>query len=169
MIFKPILSKVAVYLAVLVFVVPLIVLILFANATRRQNENIATPTTSTSAQANVPFPTKEDVVRTFCALIDEGRIADAVSMMDIKDDTTRQAWGVSLNNFSSFKLTNINKSTIDNSENSYEVDINVTLKKNITDLPIPNYGWTNGLNKRWIGVTESRPRNYKITGIATGP
>jgi hypothetical protein len=49
------------------------------------------------------------------------------------------------------------------------VDINVTLKKNLTDLPIPNYGWVNGMNKKWINLTEIGQGHYKIAGIATGP
>jgi hypothetical protein len=176
---KSILTKIGVYLFALVFIVPIVLLILIGNASRKavNTGNQAQPTetplptsfpTNTVFQ-NVPLPSKEDIVRTFCGLIDEGRISDAVSMMDVKDETTRQSWGVSLNNFSSFKLVDIKKSAIDETGNSFEVDINVTLKKNLTDLPIPNYGWVNGMNKKWIGVVDGGSGHYKITGIATGP
>jgi len=109
------------------------------------------------------------MVRTFCELIDGGRISDAVLMMDLKDDAERQSWAVSLNNFSSFKLVNIKESKIDKTRNSFEVDIDVSLKKNLTDLPIPNYGWVEGINKRWINLKEVETGKYKIAGIATGP
>lgn len=158
------------YILVLIFIVPIIILVLFANTVKKENKtgSISTPT-ATPVGENVPLPSKEDVIGTFCELINEGRISDAVSMMETKDDATRQSWGVSLDNFSSFKLVDIKKSSIDETGNSFEVDINVTLKKNLTDLPIPNYGWVNGMNKKWINLTEIGQGHYKIAGIATGP
>lgn len=158
--FKNILKGSIIYILILVFVIPVIILVLFANEARKSA--ISTP-------QNVPLPTQEDTVRTFCNLIDEGKISGAINMMDIVDDTVRQSWGVYLNNFSSFKLINISKSKIDETGNSFEVDINVTLKKNLTDLPIPNYGWSNGLNKKWINLVKKDGDLYRISGIATGP
>lgn len=168
--FKGIFSKAIIYLIVLVFIVPVIVLFLFGNLSKKQVNNSPSPVPySSSISQNVPLPSKEDVVRTFCSLIDEGRITEAVSMMDAGDDEVRQSWGVYLNNFSSFKLMNIKKSVIDETGNSFEVDIDVKLKKNLMDLPIPNYGWENGVNKRWIGLIEKENGLYKISEIATGP
>jgi len=168
--FKGIFSKAIIYLIVLVFVVPVIVLFLLGNLSRKQINNSPSPVPSSSTSSqNVPLPSKEDAVRTFCNLIDEGKITQAVSMMDIKDDEVRQSWGVYLNNFSSFKLMNIKKSGVDETGNSFEADIDVKLKKNLTDLPIPNYGWENGVNKRWISVVDTGRGLYKISEIATGP
>jgi len=167
--FRSVFSKTAAYLIILVFVVPVVLLFLFGNLAKKQIKNASTPIpTSTSAQ-NVPLPSKEDIVRTFCELIDEDRISDAVSMLNTSDDSTRQSWGVSLNNFSSFKLITIKPSSIDETGNSFEVDINVTLKENLQNLPIPNNGWVNGVNKKWIGVLDNGSGRYKITGIASGP
>jgi hypothetical protein len=133
------------------------------------NSPILTAVSSPSPEISAPLSSKEDIVRTFCELIDEGRISDAVFMMDLKDDAERQSWAVSLNNFSSFKLVNIKESKIDKTRNSFEVDIDVSLKKNLADLPIPNYGWVDGINKRWINLKEVETGKYKIAGIATGP
>lgn len=167
---KNLFKGIGLYLFVLVFIVPIIILVLFANASRKQgvNQINATPT-GNLAQQNVPLPSKEDTVRTFCNLIDEGKISEAVSMMDIKDETTKQAWGVYFNNFSSFELINIKKSTLDKTGNSFEVDIKITLKEDLQNLPIPNNGWVNGVNKKWIDVVDNGPSRYKISGIATGP
>lgn len=167
--FKGIFSKAIIYLIVLVFVVPVIVLVLLGNLSKKQTNNLVSPSPSGSSSQNVPLPSKEDAVRTFCSLIDEGKITEAVSMMDIKDDDVRQSWGVYLNNFSSFKLMSIKKSMVNETGNSFEVDIDVKLKKNLTDLPIPNYGWENGVNKRWISVVDTGRGLYKINEIATGP
>jgi hypothetical protein len=158
--FKNILKGSIIYILIVVFIVPIIIFVLFANEARKS---------SISTKQNVPLLTQEDIVRTFCNLVDEGKVSEAVNMMDITDDTVRQSWGVYLNNFSSFKLLNINKSKIDETGNSFEVDINVILKKNLTDLPITNYGWTNGLNKKWINLIKKDGDLYKISEIATGP
>lgn len=120
------------------------------------------------------FPKKEsgdndfkgDVVRTFCNLIDEGKISDAVGMTTVEGEVKKQSWGENFNNFSSFKLVGIKESEID--ENSFEVDIDVKLKENLINLPIPNYGWENGVNKRWINLIE-KDGLYKISEVATGP
>ena len=168
---KSIFIKVIIYLVIVIFIVPVIILVLFVNATRKQSKNnnlVSTPTVLPSQQ-NAPLPSKEDVVRIFCKLIDEKRISEALYMMDINDDMLKQSWGVYLNHFSSFKLTNIKKSSTDKTGNSFEVDINVILKENLTDSSIPNYGWDNGINKRWISLVEKEPGKYKISGIATGP
>lgn len=171
---KSIFSKAFIYIIILVLIVLAVVFYLFGNLSKKQVGNSATPisfsiSSSSPSSQNVPLPSKEDTIRAFCNLIDEGRISDAVSMMDIKDDTIKQAWGVSLNNFSSFKLKNIKNSSLDETGNSFEVDIDVKLKENLTNLPIPNYGWDDGLNKRWIGVVDKGDSHYKIVEIATGP
>lgn len=168
--FKNIFKGAILYVFILVFIVPIIILVLFANASRKQTKNdVSNTPTPAAVQQNVPLPSGEDIVRIFCNLVDEGRISEAVGMMDIKDDTVKQSWGVYLSNFSSFKLVEINKSKIDDSGNSYEVDINIALKKNLTDLPIPNYGWVNGINKKWINLVKKETGLYKISEIATGP
>lgn len=167
---KGILKGSLLYILVLVFIVPIIIFVLLGNASRKQNTNATPlPESNVSQQQNVPLPSKEDTIRTFCNLIDEGRVSEAVNMMDITDDSVKQSWGVALNNFSAFKLIGIKKSAIDESGNSFEVDINVSLKKNLTDLPIPNYGWVEGINKRWINLVEYEEGKYKIAEIATGP
>jgi hypothetical protein len=167
--FKNIFSKTVVCLIIFIVIVLAIVLFVFGNFFKREIGNSVSPTPTFTSSQNVPLPTKEDTIRAFCNLVDEGKISGAVSMMNITDDTTRQSWGVSLNNFSSFKLTDIKKSAIDEKGNSFEVDIDVKLKKDLTDLPIPNYGWENGINKRWFNLIDNGRGNYKIEEIATGP
>jgi hypothetical protein len=171
MMFKRLFKGVFIYILFLVFVFPVIIFALIGNASRKQDDNNKPTNTPPDilTQQNVPLPTKEDTVRTFCNLIDEGRVSDAITLMDINDETVRQSWGVYLNNFSSFKLVNIGKSKIDETGNSFEVEINVTLKKNMSDLPISNYGWVNGVNKRWFNLVKKENGLYRISEIATGP
>lgn len=168
--FKYIFSKTIIYFVILIFILPVVILFLFGNLSRKNT----TKTTSEeevldNTLVSVPTPTKEDIIKTFCSLIDEGDITKAISMMDLEDDDIKQSWGVIFNNFSSFKLIEIQKSKIDVSGNSFEVLIDVSLKKDLVDLPIPNYGWFDGENTRWINLIEETPNVYKISEIATGP
>ncbi|OGM76768.1 hypothetical protein A2188_02125 [Candidatus Woesebacteria bacterium RIFOXYA1_FULL_43_9] len=98
----------------------------------------------------------QDVINVFANLINEGKITEAKSLLKIESD----GW----NNFSEFRI----KSLKETGDNVYEVDFEVVLKEDLQNLPIPNYGWVNGVNKRWITVAKIGD-SYKITGIGTGP
>jgi len=165
------------YILILVFVVPILVLFFLGNLSRKDNQkqdisvsiSETTPTPKPQELETTPFLSKEDFVRKFCNFIDEGKIVEAIGMMDVQEETAKQIWGVVFNNFSSFKLTKIKESSLDKSGNSFEVEIEVSLKKNLADLPIPNYGWENGVNKRWINLVDFGGGVYKIKEISTGP
>lgn len=113
----------------------------------------------------VPLPTQEDVVRTFISLIAEKRISEAVGMMDVSDDSQKQAWGVQLNSFKSIALKNIKE----NGANAFEVTLTVKMKPDSANGPIPYYGYENGDNVRWIGLKKGSDNLLKITGFATSP
>lgn len=154
---KNIVRGVVFYLLILVFVVPALIFFFIARDSRKKQ-----------SLTEVPLPSKESIVRTFCELIDEGKISDAVSIMDISDDSAKQSWGVYLNNFSSFNIKKIEKNEIDESGNSFKVTVDLALKKYV-EGPIPNYGWQNGENVRFINLVEKGKGIYKISEIATGP
>ena len=172
--FKKIFKGAFLYIIILVFIIPIIIFLMAGNASRKNSESNGEPqTTGTSTPASAPVstslqdvspPSKEDVVRTFCELIDKGVISEAVGMMDLVNDSDKQSWGVYLNSFSSFKLINIKESTIDESGYSFEVDIDAKLKDGNE-----SYGWVNGINKKWINLLDAETGHYKIQGIATGP
>jgi hypothetical protein len=122
----------------------------------------------------VPLPLEEDIIRTFFNLIGEGRPADAISMMTqlaVGDDTSKQTWGVQFNSFKSVSVNKIEPSMQEEwttTKHTYKVTLNVQMKPEAQGAPIPNYGWDNGLNIRWIPL-EKINNLWKIAGIATGP
>ena len=120
---------------------------------------------SVKESSGVPLPTQEDVVRTFISLIAEKRISEAVGMMDVSDESQKQAWGVQLNSFESIALKNIKE----NGANSFEVTLTVKMKPDSANGPIPYYGYENGDNIRWIGLKKGSDNLWKITGFATSP
>lgn len=120
---------------------------------------------SVKESSGVPLPTQEDVVRTFISLIAEKRISEAVGMMDVSDESEKQAWGVQLNSFESIALKNIEK----NGEDTFKVTLTVKMSPNSANGPIPYYGYENGDNIRWIGLKKGSDNLWKITGFATSP
>jgi len=112
---------------------------------------------------NSVIPTsKEEFITTFCDLVDQGKIPEAIAMIDLKDDNQREAWKVTLDSFSSFKLKNIKSLNSEPSQNSFEADIDIILKENQNPT-----GWVNGINKKRINLTETEPQIFKIKEIIT--
>jgi hypothetical protein len=126
------------------------------------------------ATSVVPLPQETDIIRSFIAVIGEGRPADAVSMLapdQINDDSSKQAWAAQFNAFSSLKVTSVEPSLQEDwsdTQHEYKVILNATMKPESASATIPYYGWDNGSNTRWITIVKIG-NLWKISGIATGP
>jgi len=123
----------------------------------------------------VPLPQETDIVRSFFEIIGEHRPSDAVMMMtpiNTSNDSTKQAWAVQFNAFKSMAVKNIEPSMQSEwTENihSYKVTLQVEMKPEAASVqPMPNYGWDNGNNIRWIQL-EKINNKWMIGGIGTGP
>jgi len=127
-----------------------------------------------SSTPAVPLPQEEDIIRTFFNLINEGRPADAIAMMTqlaVGNDSSKQAWGVQFNSFKSVSVNKIESSMQEEwtaTKHTYKVTLDVQMKPEAASAPIPNYGWDNGQNIRWIPL-EKVDNLWKVAGIATGP
>ena len=126
----------------------------------QKGENVAAPSATLTTQAAVGLPQGEDIVRNFFALINEGKISDAVNMLS----SNNQAWNEQL---AAFKKVSV-KSIEPAGENMYKVVLDVEMKPESEQGPIPFYGYEKGENIRWVGV-EKVDTLWKVTGIATGP
>jgi len=144
------------------------------NVEQKIAEDESRETVGESGAPVVPLPQEEDVIRTFFNLIGEGRPADAISMMTqstIGNDTSKQTWGVQFNSFKSVSVNKIEPSMQEEwtaTKHTYKVTLNVQMKPEAQSAPIPNYGWDNGLNIRWIPL-EKVDNLWEIAGVATGP
>lgn len=138
----------------------------------KPTESTIQPTQATSS--SVPLPTGEDIVRNFFQLIDEGRVSEAVMAMtkiNTENDSTKQAWGVQFNGFESIKVKSIEAYDRDNwtdLQQEYKVNLTVQMKPEAANAVMPNYGFDNGDNIRWITIIKEN-NLWKIDGIATGP
>ncbi|MCX6256206.1 MAG: hypothetical protein NTV31_17290 [Bacteroidia bacterium] len=126
-------------------------------------------------KSQVPLPTGEDVVRLYFNLINEKRIPEAIGMMHssmVPDDTSKQQWGVQFNSLASvsvIKIEPFHKKEWTRAKNVYKVVLKVKVKPEAANAPIPNYGWENGENVRWIHIQKDKKGLWKISQIATGP
>jgi len=123
----------------------------------------------------VPLPQETDIAHSFFNLIGEHKPSDAVMMMtpvNTNDDSTKQAWAVQFNAFESMSVKSIESSMQEDwteTAHSYKVILNVKMKPEAANVvPMPNYGWDNGENYRWVTL-EKVNNKWMIGGIATGP
>lgn len=130
--------------------------------------------TNIADRRSVPLPQETDTINLFFQLIQEHRISEAVMMMNpnnISNEDIKQAWGIQLNAFESFELKDLEASMSTNwTENGhvYKVTAEVKMKPEAVNAVIPNYGWENGMNIKWIEI-EKIDGKWFINGIASGP
>jgi len=147
---------------------------LLNNTQNSSTENMITPTQTIKNETGVPLPQETDIVRTFFQLIGEGRVSEAVMMMNPQttdNESMKQAWGVQLNAFKTVEIKSIEASmpeTWTENEHVYKVMANVKMKPEAANEPIPNYGWENGSNVKWIEIEKINGKWF-INGIASGP
>lgn len=128
-----------------------------------------------SQQAEISLPQGEDIVRLLFNLIGEGRIPEAIAMLDdsaVPNDSAKQAWGVQLNIFDSVAVKSIDPSNIGDEtegQETYKVVLDATIKPGSEKAVIPNYGWDKGENIRWVSIKKNSDGIWKILGIGTGP
>jgi hypothetical protein len=127
-------------------------------------------------QALTPLPGGKDCIRIFFNLINEGRVADALKMMDEKaffpDKAAKENWGKIFHSMTSVSIKNIEPSNTGEWTTNYQlykVVLLIKMKPSGVNSPIHDYGWFNGLNTRWISLKKNQNRLWKIQGFATGP
>jgi hypothetical protein len=122
-----------------------------------------------------PFPQEEDVARLFFSLINEKRIPEAVAMLDVSavpNESAKQAWGVQFDVFESVSVKSMEPSSMgDEPENqkTYKVVLDAKIKPGSGNAAIPNYGWEDGENIRWVTIRQDSEGLWKIVTIGTGP
>lgn len=121
----------------------------------------------------VPLLQEEDIVSNFFSLIAEKKPSEAVSAMSetiTNDESMKQAWAVQFNAISSMKVVNIEPSAVEEwsaERHKYKLTLDVKMKADSANAPIPYYGWDNGLNTRWVTIVKENGL-WKILEIGTG-
>jgi len=127
--------------------------------------------TESQGSSSVPLPQDEDVISNFFSFINKGDADKAALMMKTSNDSERQAWAVQFAAFNYVQVLKAEKASENEwTENKhiYKVTLDVIMKPESGDAPIPYYGYQNGQNTRWLTL-EKIGDTWKIAEIATGP
>ncbi|OGC45361.1 hypothetical protein A2V49_00690 [candidate division WWE3 bacterium RBG_19FT_COMBO_34_6] len=123
--------------------------------------------------STVPLPSGADAVYTTFELINEKRLDDALSMFhpDLINEGNRESWKQNLKIIESIEIISIEPSDRKNwaeDEQVYKVEMSAIVSGTAKDAAIPNYGWNEGIDTKWI-VLKKDGNLWKIVEIATGP
>jgi hypothetical protein len=139
-----------------------------------ENTNPESEPTKTTAGKIKVDPEEETTIQTFFQKINDQKASEAVLMMtpeNTNNDSTKQAWGAQFNAFKTVSLKTIEQSMPESwigETHSYKIALNVEMKPEAANNPIPFYGYEQGKNIRWIQITKINGV-WKIASIATGP
>lgn len=118
---------------------------------------------------------EEDVINIFWELINEKRIPEAIEMMSPKmvySEGVSQAYGVQFNQIDSVRVLEIEpyfRESWNSSFEEYKVSLEVKMKESALEAVIPNYGWGENPNVRFISLSLNEEGRWQIGEIATGP
>ena len=137
--------------------------------------SIVEPTNAVTVAITTNTPqAEENTIKAFFQKINDQKASEAVLMMtpdSVKDESTKQAWGVQFNSFKKVSILKIERSMPESwttDTHSYKVTLDVEMKPEAASGPIPFYGYENGQNIRWIPLVKIG-NSWKIQGLATGP
>jgi len=114
------------------------------------------------------------VIQEFVESIDDGRVSEAMAMMSpelLADAEARDGWKRQFSAIRSIDLVDVSEVEGRNAAPclTYEVRLEVLLAPEAARAPIPNYGWDDNPNVRWIELCPDSGRMWKISSIGTGP
>lgn len=117
--------------------------------------------TQESTVQNVPLPSEEDTIRLFIQLINDDQIDEALKMMLTEEG---QNWRPYLESFEKIEVVNLEKTEL----GSFQVNLDVKMKPESGNQPIPYFGYVNGINTKFVNLVKDN-NVWKIKEIATGP
>ncbi|NMC35473.1 hypothetical protein GYA49_00340 [Candidatus Beckwithbacteria bacterium] len=149
------------------------------NANQAQNQKqqdvstIVPPRQEENLQSHGTLAPEEELITLFFSLIDQKQIPEAIALMSktaVPDDSTKQAWGVQFNAITSINILDMeawDETNWTDNQKVYKVSLEAYVKDD-PSAPIPNYGWGDNPNIRWIGLIKEDGQ-WKIDSISTGP
>jgi hypothetical protein len=128
----------------------------------------------TGPAAADPAADSVQVIQVFVESIDDGRVSDAMAMISpelLANPETKDGWRRQFSAIRSIGLVGVSEVEGGNAGLcvTYEVRLEVHLAPEAARAPIPNYGWDDNPNIRWIKLCPDSERTWMITSIGTGP
>jgi hypothetical protein len=144
-----------------------------ANAVSIVVAQVSPNTTISRRPAEVLRPEHVNAIQHFIGAINDHRTADAVDMLStelVPDQASRRQWLRQFSAIKSISIVSIEPSTIGTEGSCFEYK--VKLKAHVSADPnsaIPNYGWEENLNYRWIQLCPDGKGAWTISSLGTGP
>jgi len=124
---------------------------------------------------NNQIPSDKEFIQLFFATLETKNTAVSLGMLDpsnLIDEASAKEWEKQLTSFEKAQVTNIESLNEDKwtlTEHIYKTTINVKMVPEAASASIPNYGWQNGDNIRWITVRKGVDNLWRVVTIATSP
>ena len=140
------------------------------NEIKQQQDAANSPT-----NGNAPLPNDTDFINMFFQTLQEKNTATSLAMMAFTSETSEaeiKEWEKYLTSFKKAEVKNIepaNKSTWTDTKHFFKVTANVEMEPEAANAKIPNYGWQNGDNIKWIELAKGADGLWRVSEIATGP
>jgi len=140
------------------------------NDIKQQQDTGKNPT-----DASNPKPTDKEFIQLFFATLETKNTAVSLGMLDpsnLINEATAKEWEKQLTSFEKAQVTNIEPLNEDKwtlTDHVYKTTVNVKMLPEAASAPVPNYGWQNGDNIRWITVRKGADDLWRVVTIATSP
>lgn len=110
----------------------------------------------------------------FFQAIDEGRSLEAIKMMSpqlVPGSDVRNGWKRQLSTIGAIHVADVAETDESSTAScvAYKVTLDVHLRARAPDADIPNYGWEEGRNTRWVLLCPDDGGAWVISSIGTGP
>ena len=99
----------------------------------------------------------------------------SLGMLDpsnLPDENTLKEWEKHFSSFEKAQVVSIDPENQDSwtlDEHTYKVTVDIKMLPEAASATIPNYGWQNGDNIRWVTVRRGEDGLWRVLEIATGP
>jgi hypothetical protein len=140
------------------------------NEIRQQQEMGKAP-----ASPSDKIPSDIDFIQMFFQALQDKNTSLSLGMLDpsnLPDEATLKEWEKYFSSFEKAQVVSVDPENPDSwalNEHTYKVSINVSMIAEAASATIPNYGWQNGDNIRWVTVRRGEDGLWRVLEIATGP
>ncbi len=130
---------------------------------------------NSSSPGSNKIPTDTELIQMFFQAIQDKNTSVSIAMLDpsnYSNDLAQKEWEKQFTSFEKAQVVNIepaNQAAWGINDHMYKVTINVKMLPEAANADIPNYGWQDGDNIRWMKVRKGADNLWRVLEIATGP
>ena len=121
------------------------------------------------------IPSDTEMIQIFFQALQDKNTSLSLGIMDtsnFSNDASVSEWEKQFSSFERAQIINIepdNQAGWGINDRTYKVSVNVKMLPEAVNAPIPNYGWQNGDNIRWMRLRKGADNLWRVLEIGTGP